>query len=874
MVFVDALANGVMPNDVMPNDLMLDDAPSRRNAALQLASSRSSASPEAVDAAAEVASGSSASRFLASRFWTIRFWAKALLILGAWGWVLAAAAAETPPESDEELILESIVVEAEALPNADRTPVPSSSADAYHLAEGEAEAASWAVVLDSLGGVEVSRSGGPLSPLVLRMRGGQSADVLVLLDGVPLNTPSPFAVPRDGFGAGAAAGVAGGVDLNEIPLTDIARVEVIRGAAAAEYGAGAQAGVVLLHTRAAKRAGWTASIQANDIGGRSLHLQWRGFFADDPPDTPAEPPTGQTLNRKPSKPVRPSWTAAFSRRDSLEAYPYYDPRLATLGPAVGGSESTRCAPPLGDAGYRLRACQQLIRQQLSWEWRGRDQRGRVFLTQTDQYGLGSVSLPLPDGVLRQREGRVFWQRRRDLASGTNEQIRLHGSWGNLTYEENPQQPLAYRRQQEAQRLGAEGRWQGLWESLWESRQLRSTYGAGALTETLRSGDLDAGRQRFFVRGQFSSRSVSSRSPGLRSPDFHPSTAIEKNSAEEDSTEEASPWRFASALRLTASSDDAHHDETSSDKARSDEASSGVVPQWSWSTELSFPLRERWRLHLRAANGHRLPTLRQLYEPHSTLGPSAANADLRPERSVGGSIGLRHGEREAEEALRDNPQATASEESPAEAPTRSAARSAEDSVSQAEIAVADRAERAFKTCSRAELTLFQQDFDDRIVLAIAPQDNTRYRYQNIARSRSTGVEGVWQFCPFWRWWRVRLNASWLDARILESATQDQRERGKIVPGIAQDAGQLKLEWRPLTRGYAHLSLRHRGRRYLDALNARYLHAYQRWDAGMSWQMSTHWRLSLQLQNLSNAIYVDLENRPLPGRVLQLGLRWQQ
>jgi len=105
--------------------------------------------------------------------------------------------------------------------------------------------------LRSVPGLTVQQSGGPGSLSSLFLRGGESDYTLVLIDGIRANA----------FG--------GGIDLSQVPLADVERVEVVRGPQSALYGADAIGGVVQVITRA----GGTPSAQGLlESGSRSM---WR-----------------------------------------------------------------------------------------------------------------------------------------------------------------------------------------------------------------------------------------------------------------------------------------------------------------------------------------------------------------------------------------------------------------------------------------------------------------------------------------------------------------------------------------------------------------------------------------------------------------------
>ena len=106
--------------------------------------------------------------------------------------------------------------------------------------------------LRSVPGLTVQQSGGPGSLTSLFTRGGESDFTLVLIDGIRANA----------FG--------GGVDLSQVPLADVERIEVVRGPQSALYGADAIGGVVQIITRS----GGAPSAQGLFEGGS--RGMWRG----------------------------------------------------------------------------------------------------------------------------------------------------------------------------------------------------------------------------------------------------------------------------------------------------------------------------------------------------------------------------------------------------------------------------------------------------------------------------------------------------------------------------------------------------------------------------------------------------------------------
>jgi vitamin B12 transporter len=89
-------------------------------------------------------------------------------------------------------------------------------------------------LLQGAPGVVVTRAGGPGSPSHISIRGSGASEVLVLLDGSPINSP-----------------ITGEADLSSVGLESIERVRVLPGAQSARYGGHALAGVVVIETRRA-----------------------------------------------------------------------------------------------------------------------------------------------------------------------------------------------------------------------------------------------------------------------------------------------------------------------------------------------------------------------------------------------------------------------------------------------------------------------------------------------------------------------------------------------------------------------------------------------------------------------------------------------
>lgn len=87
-------------------------------------------------------------------------------------------------------------------------------------------------VLEQVAGVRVRRFGGLGSYSTVQVRGAKAEQVLVLLDGVRLNSAQ-----------------RGSVDLSTLSLRSVDRIEVVRGAGSARYGSDAVGGVVSITSR-------------------------------------------------------------------------------------------------------------------------------------------------------------------------------------------------------------------------------------------------------------------------------------------------------------------------------------------------------------------------------------------------------------------------------------------------------------------------------------------------------------------------------------------------------------------------------------------------------------------------------------------------
>jgi vitamin B12 transporter len=122
-------------------------------------------------------------------------------------------------------------------------------ADLYELLSGQA-------------GLQLTRSGGAGNPTSAYMRGANSSQTLVLVDGIPF----------------ASQGAIGAISpLEAIPLAQVERVEMLRGNASAVYGPGAAGGVIQVFTQpqTAAAEGFDVKADVGSLNSRAVQASMR-----------------------------------------------------------------------------------------------------------------------------------------------------------------------------------------------------------------------------------------------------------------------------------------------------------------------------------------------------------------------------------------------------------------------------------------------------------------------------------------------------------------------------------------------------------------------------------------------------------------------
>ena len=115
-------------------------------------------------------------------------------------------------------------------------------------------------------GVHVAQAGGRGGIASVQLRGGDPNFTLVLVDGVKVNDPTN------------ARG--GSFDFSALPLAQIERIEIIRGAQSSVYGSDGLGGVVSISTREPSTAGGSVDVALGESGFRRTSVSLSSSLTD------------------------------------------------------------------------------------------------------------------------------------------------------------------------------------------------------------------------------------------------------------------------------------------------------------------------------------------------------------------------------------------------------------------------------------------------------------------------------------------------------------------------------------------------------------------------------------------------------------------
>lgn len=149
------------------------------------------------------------------------------------------AAAQMPTQApvqtaaETELVLPTMVVSPTQIP----TPPAEIGSDVTVITAGDIERNQWRTLPDALRavpGLYVTQNGGAGSDAAVFIRGANANHTKVLIDGIDVSDPSS---PNGAF------------DFSQVLLSDVARIEILRGPISSLYGSDAIGGVILIETK-------------------------------------------------------------------------------------------------------------------------------------------------------------------------------------------------------------------------------------------------------------------------------------------------------------------------------------------------------------------------------------------------------------------------------------------------------------------------------------------------------------------------------------------------------------------------------------------------------------------------------------------------
>jgi vitamin B12 transporter len=183
--------------------------------------------------------------------------------------IFTAANADPDASTSGDNSIEEVVVVANRAPE----PLSKVGNSVTVLNDSDIKTSQFTMVSDLLAqtpGLSISRAGGVGQPTSVFIRGAESDQTVVVIDGVQLNDPST---------------TAGGFDFENLLTGNISRIEILRGAQSTLYGSQAMGGVINITTAdptASSGGGLdveggshNTGYAAGNVGGKEGGLMWR-----------------------------------------------------------------------------------------------------------------------------------------------------------------------------------------------------------------------------------------------------------------------------------------------------------------------------------------------------------------------------------------------------------------------------------------------------------------------------------------------------------------------------------------------------------------------------------------------------------------------
>lgn len=173
---------------------------------------------------------------------------------------LMVSAFPAAAQSAESASLPPVVVTASRLPQLQSETLPHTTVITSQQIR-DSQGVDLPALLAREAGLQITQNGGPGAATGMFLRGADTRQTLVMIDGVPMTKQD----------------ATGSVSIEHLMLDQIDRIEVVRGNVSSMYGSGAVGGVIQIFTKAASGApGVSATAEAGSRGTYRLAASTRG----------------------------------------------------------------------------------------------------------------------------------------------------------------------------------------------------------------------------------------------------------------------------------------------------------------------------------------------------------------------------------------------------------------------------------------------------------------------------------------------------------------------------------------------------------------------------------------------------------------------